>query len=245
LTEIEEGFLESVTDRGYEGINDDDPVFQWQMGRAKRDARVRQATGMSFKEARAKVGDIELKMDALKPVTAEEEALADAYHKAMSVANRRRRPGGDDAPYIAALVNTGWTDQARVAALAVRRAKAGMRGQVVRAINPDAGPPPDNGIYLGGSKYFDEASGQYVYPQPGRGVPPGWAGKPAYPVRLGRGSPPPYRPGPVLPPGWPGKPTVPRPPVRPRPPKKGTPVPIKTPYGFLNAGARRFGAGAR
>jgi hypothetical protein len=67
---------------------------------------------------------------------------------------------------------------ARKASLAVRKAKAAARKQMkdgkaagkdgaVRAINPDAGKVPelDTGIYLGGSKYFDESTGRYVWPK--------------------------------------------------------------------------------
>jgi hypothetical protein len=71
-----------------------------------------------------------------------------------------------------------WSDTARQASLAVRKAKAAARKQMkdgktvgkdgaVRAINPDAGKVPelDTGIYLGGSKYFDESTGRYVWPK--------------------------------------------------------------------------------
>jgi hypothetical protein len=109
------------------------------------------------------------------------------------------------------MANTGWTDQARAAALAVRQAKAAARkrmedggrsdGRAVGpsgskvgtpvVINPKAGKAPevDGGIYLGGSRYFDERTGRYVYP--------------------------------------PEKPKVPG------KPKKGEPVPIKPPYRLL------------
>jgi hypothetical protein len=71
-----------------------------------------------------------------------------------------------------------WSDTARAASMAVRKAKAAARKQLkdgkatgkdgaVRAINPDAGKGPglDTGIYLGGSKYFDESTGRYVWPK--------------------------------------------------------------------------------
>lgn len=248
LDEVEEKFLQELTDKGVEGLDEDDPLFQWQMDRAKKDQRIVQATGMPSEQAAARVQEIEACMDGLQPVTPEEEAFCEAYHQAKSMPNRRVRRD-DDAPYITALVNTGWTDQARVAALAVRRAKAGVRAQVMP---PRPAPDPnDTGVYLGGSKYFDEASGQYRYPDPrGQQLPP-WT-VPGYPVKPGQPMPPPYRPGPVTPPGWPGKPAYPVRPGQPLPPpyqgpgpvvppKKGTPVPIKPGYRFLTARARQVG----
>jgi hypothetical protein len=74
-----------------------------------------------------------------------------------------------------------WSDTARKASLAVRKAKAMARKKLeetkrqqekggVRQINPEAGrrfegEAPDTGIYLGGSKYFDESTGRYVWPK--------------------------------------------------------------------------------
>lgn len=51
------------------------------------------------------------------------------------VQNREQAAGAAaDAPYITVLVNTGWTDQARVAAVAVRRAKVGARGVQAKVV---------------------------------------------------------------------------------------------------------------
>jgi len=102
------------------------------------------------------------------------------------------KSGADDAPYITALVNTGWTDPARVAALAVRRAKVGARVVQAQVVPPRPAPSPrDTGIYVGGSKYFDEATGQYRRPDQGAGVAP------KQPVPPKKGTPvpitPPYR----------------------------------------------------
>jgi hypothetical protein len=90
------------------------------------------------------------------------------------------------------LVNTGWKEQARVAALAVRRAKAGKRGVQAQVMPARPAPDPtDTGIYLGGSKYFDEATGRYRYPASQTGV------LPKQPVTPKKGTPvtstPPYR----------------------------------------------------
>jgi hypothetical protein len=80
------------------------------------------------------------------------------------------------------------------------------------------GPEVRDGIYLGGSPYFDERTGRYVYPPEKRKVP----GKPGQPVRPSppRGVVPRWPPGKPVPP-FPGK------------PKKGDPVPIAPPYRFL------------
>ena len=84
---------------------------------------------------------------------------------------------GDDAPYIEALVNTGWTDQARVAALAVRQAKSVARGaasaddsggtgrvavQVPQQVLPAGGV--GSGINAGGSVPFDEVQWKQLHP---------------------------------------------------------------------------------
>jgi hypothetical protein len=95
LDEVEERFLSAITDNGYEGLNPDDPVFQWQVDRAKKEQRVSNREG----------------------------EIAPAGRRSHT------ESGDGDADCVEALVNAGWTDEARVAALAVRRMKAGMRGQ--------------------------------------------------------------------------------------------------------------------
>jgi hypothetical protein len=149
LDEVEERFLSAITDNGYEGLNPDDPVFQWQVERAKKEQRIAEATGMPAAQAEARVREIETRMNAMEPVTPEEEALCDAYHRAMGMRNRERVRGSwflvrgcgeratecadfadEERGMVAVLVNAGWTEEARVAALAVRRMKAGMRGQL-------------------------------------------------------------------------------------------------------------------
>jgi hypothetical protein len=134
------------------------------------------------------------------------------------------------------MANKGWTDEARAAALAIRQAKAAARktmedgkrkteGGEPRRGNLEKMPGPEvkDGIYLGGSPYFDEVTGQYVYPPNKRKVP----GKPGQPVR-------PSPPGGVVPRWPPGKPVPPFP----GKPKKGDPVPIKPPYRFLGGASR-------
>ena len=93
----------------------------------------------------------------------------------------------------------------------------------------------DQGIYTGGSKNFDESTGQYR--KPAGGVAPGRTVQPAYPVKPGQPLPPPY-----VPPRGGKTPVMPKLPV---PPKKGQPVPIIPPYRFLSSRVRRAGAGSR
>jgi hypothetical protein len=103
------------------------------------------------------------------------------------------------------LANTGWTDIARAAALAVRRAKAGVRGKVEKKKPPEGEKPPD--VFAGGDPFFDEETGKYVYP-PEMWAPPG--GMPGLPggripvagvVPKGR---PPRLKHPYVPPGFKG-----------------------------------------
>jgi hypothetical protein len=58
------------------------------------------------------------------------------------------------------LANIGWTDEARVASLAVRRAKAGSRGNATNG--PVLKPADDGQMPPGGSRYFDEQTGRYL-----------------------------------------------------------------------------------
>jgi hypothetical protein len=110
LDEVEERFLSAITDNGYEGLNPDDPVFQWQVERAKKQQRVGNRGEESVR-------------CAVFSVQGERE---------IAPAGRRSHTesGDGDADCVEALVNAGWTEEARVAALAVRRMKAGMRGQL-------------------------------------------------------------------------------------------------------------------
>jgi hypothetical protein len=225
LTESEEGFLEELSDKGFAGESDGDPVFDWQEKRALKGQEVLEATGMEYRDARAKVGDLEVKEAGGTELTAEERGLVRKYNAIMgnraveqahcpagragcledsdegdveclansgwtdearvaALAVRRANPpspggyGGTpgaspdgEAWSGGALANSGWTDEARLAALAVRRAKAGMRaakkdGQKKRRI-----PEDDGRMYAGGSKYFDEQTGKYVYPEDPRQHP--------------------------------------------------------------------------
>ena len=258
LTETETKFLGDLTDSGYEGLNNDDPITQWQTDRAKNEKRIRDATGMSSTDAASRVAAIETKMDGTAPVSPEEQALVDAYHKAKSMTNRFGGRNGDsalraraqrdvaqaradlrnnraarvevdrdDAVLIGVLVNTGWTDQARVAALAVRQAKAGVRTQTVQTqgvapagVTPTRAADPGK-QYVGGTPNFDESTGQYTYTQPVSQVPPGSSATPTVPRSPGKAMPPPY-----VPPVKPGAPVKPSPPVKVQPPVKVTP-PIK------------------
>jgi hypothetical protein len=73
-----------------------------------------------------------------------------------------------------------WSDTARKASLAVRKAKAAARsarsgGQAGGRAGGEDGKPgpinPDAGYYPGGTPYFDEATGKYVAPKPGQQIP--------------------------------------------------------------------------
>jgi hypothetical protein len=88
----------------------------------------------------------------------------------LAVAGNRRR-AKEEGVLHRVMANIGWTDEARIAALAVRKAKAGLRGKVEKKKRQDeAEKPPD--VFAGGTPFFDERTGKYVYP-PEMWVPPG------------------------------------------------------------------------
>jgi hypothetical protein len=58
------------------------------------------------------------------------------------------------------LANIGWTDEARVASLAVRRAKSTSRGNATKG--PVLRPTDDGQMPPSGSWYFDEQTGRYL-----------------------------------------------------------------------------------
>ncbi len=75
-----------------------------------------------------------------------ERAVLDAGRRIVMDEIGGRKETGD-------VVANQWSDEARAASLAVRQAKAAMRQPLPK--------PIDTGIYLGGSKYFDERTGRY------------------------------------------------------------------------------------
>jgi len=136
LSPSEELFLEERMAGGYAGESDGDPIFEWQERQFMRE-----------------------------PGVEEETALESG---ARSV-----------------LRNVGWSDAARAASLAVRRAKVGARvaGKMFAAEDRPSRMKPkrpgdrakpkvprvpmdEGGMYWpGGSPYFDERTGRYVFPR--------------------------------------------------------------------------------
>ncbi len=110
-------------------------------------------------------------------------------------ANEREAAAGEQGATGAGLANA-WSEQSRMASLAVRRAKAQMRGGTLQP-QPPAGrlrpgeprpapPDPDEGrVWAGGTPWFDEKTGRYVgrpqLPGPGRPNRP-WMPRPGAPV---------------------------------------------------------------
>jgi hypothetical protein len=80
----------------------------------------------------------------------------------LPIADRRVSRGlaAAASPWLEMLVNTGWTDEARVASLAVRRAKSRSRGNATNG--PVLKPADDGQVPPGGSWYFDEQMGRYL-----------------------------------------------------------------------------------
>jgi hypothetical protein len=160
LDEVEERFLSAITDNGYEGLNQGDPVFQWQVERAKKQQRV----GNRGEES------VQCSVFSVQG----EREIAPAGRRSHT------ESGDGDADCVQALVNAGWTDEARVAALAVRRMKAGMRGQLDLKRKLEAGRVLRPGPLAPRPAGSASKSAQDVRVQPPRrpdermpGVPPG------------------------------------------------------------------------
>ena len=128
LSKEDQDYLElsNPENDGINRENADDPIVQWQMHRQQQKQRIQRETGMDANAAEAKAQDIQMRLDAGDAVSADERTFLDKMQRV--IVQNRGDFYGDDAPYIRVLVNTGWTDASRVAALAVRRAKSVARG---------------------------------------------------------------------------------------------------------------------
>jgi len=215
LEPAEEGFLIERSEDGYAGESDSDPVFEWQERRAVEDAE------RDREERERSVEGIHDRAEDLMDREADGEELSEEDRRFLE--RYREVVGNRQAPVIP---NIGWTDEARAASLAVRRAKSAARAAAKQLAPPpiphpgkDMQPPEhmilpvppedpiDDGgmVWPGGTPYFDEKTGRYIFPvEPPQGVP----AVPGNPHIL----PYPYPPDVVYPQPWPGP---------------GTPVPIQ------------------
>jgi hypothetical protein len=190
LTPVEEAFLQELIEDGYAGESDGDPVFEWGERRAVEEAdREREERENSTEAIHERAEELMTREGDGELLTAEESTFLEQY--LQIVGNRLHRTGVREfeqkATKEGALRNAGWSDSARAASIQVRRAKAAARQagkdrtpgdgpekkRPVRKGPPQTLPPqvpvPGAGmIWPGGSPYFDESTGQYVYPLPQR-----------------------------------------------------------------------------
>ena len=186
LEPAEEGFLIERAEDGYAGESDSDPVFEWQERQAEEESR------REREERERTVEGIHDRAEDLMDREADGEELSEEDRRFLE--RYREVVGNRQAPM---MDNVGWTDEARAASLAVRRAKSAARA-AARQMAPPAVPPPGKGVnppdhrilpmppgdpiddggmvWPGGTPYFDERTGRYIFPvQPPQGgfVPPG------------------------------------------------------------------------
>ena len=207
LEPAEEGFLIERGDGGYAGDSDSDPVFEWQERHAAEEAgREREASERSVEGVHARAEDLMERETDGEELSEGDRRFLERYRGV--VGNRQAT----------VMPNVGWSDEARRASLAVRKAKSAARAVGKRLEPPKSadrhapGAPPvpwappvapgsaldDGGMYwAGGSQYFDEATGQYIYPPPQPpvnlpgvpGMPPGQAHILPYPYPPQQGAP--------------------------------------------------------
>jgi hypothetical protein len=235
LSYVEEGFLEERTDGGYAGESDGDPIYQWAEQKSERENRVQDVLGVDARDARGKVTDLEFRKQQGQKLSAEDESFVETYHDLMGnravepsahcPAGRAPEPGVRCPTGTEDLLANEWSDAARMASLAVRRAKATVRRDPDGTRHVVPLPPDDGKMYLGGTPYFDEKTGKYqeIVIPPTRPAPRG-PDAPADPKRPKKPKPspaPPTKGIPMPPPGYPRRPPPPgwKPPPGRNPPR--------------------------
>jgi len=227
LTPAEEDFLQERLNDGYAGESDDDPIFEWAERSSTEDTeRTREQRENSVEGIAARAEELMTREGKGETLSSAESQFLDRYLEIV----RNRGRGPEDRSQRAevgdpwtgdgefreknaevskgdALQNAGWSDEARRASLAVRKAKAAARrageslaprrwptkatppgpSSPTAPTEPTLVPIDDGGmIWPGGSPYFDEGTGQYDYPapQPPMAIPvaPRTPGYPPYPT---------------------------------------------------------------
>ena len=176
LEPAEEGFIQERADKGYAGESDSDPLYEWMERRAMEEAdAAREDDEREIEAIHDRADELIAREEDGETLSDEDRDFLDRYREA--VGNRGA----------AVMANVGWTDEARSASLSVRRAKAAARaagkgfapGEWPDRRAPGRPPVPweppmppripidDGGMYWpGGSPYFDESTGRYIYPVP-------------------------------------------------------------------------------
>jgi len=225
LDAAEAGFLEMLSESGYGGESDGDPIFQWQERQSMAEAEeAMRGDDQPAETPHERAEDLIERVRRGEKLSAEDQHWLDLYRDLYGI----DEPGmyRNDGPPAKRLANIGWTDESRAAALEVRRAKSAARaaGKVKdydegrrelperpeSLVQPDRPPwwPEDNSSpWPGWRAYFDERTGQYILvpvdsgwsPQPGVNfpqIPPGQQYRRGVPIRPGY-------PQPIRPPHFP------------------------------------------
>ncbi len=229
LDAAEAGFLEMLSESGYAGESEGDPIFRWQEQQSMAEAE--EAMGEDEESPQTpheRAQDLIERVRRGEKLSAKDQHWLDMYRGLYGI----DEPGmyRNDSAGETVMANIGWTDEARAAALEVRRAKAAARatGKVKAKdygdserrlperpeslVQPDRPPwwPDGNGSsWPGWQVKFDERLGHYVLvpidapwrPAPGFNFP--W-----------------LPPGGREPGGYPIPPDIPRP-IRPAHPRIG------------------------
>jgi hypothetical protein len=196
LEPAEERFISARADDGYAGDGDSDPVYEWVERQAMSETEREQLeTADAAESAHERAEGLMAREEAGEDLTQLEQAFLEQYREIVGNRLRPRANTPGTAPgqdrHGSLLANAGWGDEARSASLAVRRARSAARAAGKR-IDPDSGdhhtmkdrpredsdmrrrppvPLDDDGmIWAGGTPYFDERTGEYVYPH---APPPG------------------------------------------------------------------------
>jgi len=222
LDAAEAGFLEMLSESGYAGDSEGDPIFRWQEKQSMAEAvdAIREDEASPQTPHERAEDQIE-RVRRGEKLSAKDLHWLDMYRGLYGI----DEPGmyRNDGVEEIVLANIGWTDEARAAALEVRRAKAAARatgkakdhGDSERRlperpeslVQPDRPPwwPDGNGSpWPGWQVKFDERLGHYVLvpidapwrPVPGFNfpwLPPGRRDRGGYPI-------PPEVPRPIRPP---------------------------------------------
>jgi hypothetical protein len=185
LSSVEEEFLIELTDAGYAGESDGDPVFEWQERHsAEETQREREEQDRSVEGIHDRAEELMGRESDGETLSEEDRRFLERYREVVGNRDRRSEVGGQRPER---LRNAGWGDDARAASLTIRKAKAAARAaakqkalhrvpptgkavtppkKMILQVPPD--DPIDDGgmVWPGGSPYFDERTGQYVYPVP-------------------------------------------------------------------------------
>jgi len=182
LDAAEAGFLEMLSESGYAGESEGDPIFQWQERQSMAEAEEAfRSDEQSAQTPQERAEDLMERVRRGEKLSAKDQHWLDLYRDLYGIGE----PGmyRNDGSSEAVIANIGWTDEARAAALEVRRAKAAARatgkvkakdyGDIQRRLperpeslvqpdRPPWWPGRDGSPWPGWQVKFDERLGHYV-----------------------------------------------------------------------------------